>query len=153
MRELVLLPGTVLTIDVTTSPVSLVCTKIDAAIHRKLFKVLAAHLDTSEITVVSPAQRPLLDAALQRFNVLPDVWEDVVQSLGDSLRAGVSPVALRCTTCGAWHVDSGPAAVHPSRVRTCPACGTVFYSAYPVVSHPLSLLQPKLQGTHLQFQL
>ena len=41
MHELVIMPGMVVTVDVTSAPVSLVCTKVDAAICCKLFKVLA----------------------------------------------------------------------------------------------------------------
>ena len=48
MRELVLLPGTVVTVDVTAAPVPLVCTRIDAAICHKLFKVLAPHVEPNE---------------------------------------------------------------------------------------------------------
>ena len=39
MQELVIMPGVVVTVDVTGAPASLVCTKVDAVIQRKLFKV------------------------------------------------------------------------------------------------------------------
>ena len=54
MHELVLLPGTVVTVDVTAAPVPLVCTRIDAAIRCKLFKVFAAHVVPTEIATLSP---------------------------------------------------------------------------------------------------
>ena len=63
MRELVLLPGTVVTVDVTIAPVPLMCTRINAAIWRKLFKVLAAHVKPNEIATLSPEQRALVIAA------------------------------------------------------------------------------------------
>ena len=102
--------------------------------------MLNVHVEVSETVALSPHQSKLAQAALTRFNIAPEVWDDVLQSLGDTLWAGIKPVALRCTTCGAWHVDVGAAAVHVSRERTCGTCGNTFRCAYPVVSHPLSLL-------------
>ena len=153
MRELVLLPGTVVTVDVTAAPVPLVCTRIDAAIRRKLFKVLAAHVEPNEIAMLSPKQLALVTAAFDHFRIDAAIRDDALQSLGDTLRAGIKPVALRCTSCGAWHVDTGAAAIQVTRERTCSSCGATFRSTFPVVSHPLSLLQPQLHGTHLRFLL
>lgn len=139
------------TVDVTSAPVVLACTKVDAAIRRKLFKVLATHVAPSEHVTVDSAQQPLLAAAFDRFQIPTPAREDVLQSLGDCLRAGMRPVALKCTLCMAWHVDVGAAAVQPSRVRMCATCGGIFRSAFPLVAHPLSLLQPVLRGTQLTF--
>ena len=44
MHELVIMPGVVVTVDVTNAPVGLVYTKMDTAICRKLFKLLALHV-------------------------------------------------------------------------------------------------------------
>ena len=44
MRELSLLPGPQLTVDTTLAPPDVVASKVDAAIRRKLFRVLSAHM-------------------------------------------------------------------------------------------------------------
>ena len=153
MRELVLLPGAVVTVDVTAAPVPLVCTRIDAAICCKLFIVLAAYVKPNEIATLSPKQHSLVTAAFKHFNIDVAIRDDVLQSLGDALHAGIKPVALRCTSCGAWHVDTSAAAIHVTCEQACCCCGATFRSTFPVVSHPLSLLQPQLHGTHLRFLL
>ena len=114
MHELVLLLGTVVTVDVTAAPVPLVCTRIDAAIRRKLFKMLAAHVEPNEIATLSPEQHALVTAAFECFNIDIAIRDDVLQSLGDTFCAGSKPVALCCTSYGAWHVDTGAAAIHAS---------------------------------------
>ena len=48
MHELVIMPGVVVTVNVTSAPASLVCTKVDTVIRRKLFKVLALHVGSEE---------------------------------------------------------------------------------------------------------
>ena len=58
------MPEVVVTLHVTSAPVSLVCTKVNAAIHCKLFKVLALHVGPEELVDVNAGQRALLDAAL-----------------------------------------------------------------------------------------
>ena len=69
MRELVIMPGVVVTMDVTSAPVSLVCMKVEAAIRHKLFKVLALHIGPEDHVEVDIGQCALLDAALKCFNV------------------------------------------------------------------------------------
>ena len=44
MHELVIMPGVVVTVDMTSAPVGLVYTKTDTTIRRKLFKLLALHV-------------------------------------------------------------------------------------------------------------
>ena len=72
------MPGVVVTVDVTSAPASLVCTKVDAVIHRKLFKVLVLHIGPEEHVEVDIAQHTLLDAALACFEVPLQAHEDVV---------------------------------------------------------------------------
>lgn len=72
MRELAIMPGMVVTVDVTSAPVGLVCTKVDAAIRRKLFKVLAVHVEASEHVSIVARQQELLTAAFARFGVPPE---------------------------------------------------------------------------------
>ena len=78
MWEMVIMPGVVVTVDVTSAPASVVCTKVDAVIHRKLFKVLALHVGPEEHVEVYVAHCTLLDAALARFEVLLQAHEDVI---------------------------------------------------------------------------
>jgi len=49
MRELSLLPGPQLTVDTTLAPPDVVASKVDAAIRRKLFRVLSAHVAEAAI--------------------------------------------------------------------------------------------------------
>ena len=92
-------------------------------------------------------------AAFEHFNIDVAICDDVLQSLGDTLRAGIKTVTLCCTSCGAWYVDTGAAAIHVSREQTYHHCGAEFCSMFPVLSHLLSLLKPQLHGTHLRFLL
>ena len=64
MRELVIMLGAVVTMDGTNASVSLVCTKVDAAIRHKLFKALAVHVEPEEHVDVDTGQCTLLDTAL-----------------------------------------------------------------------------------------
>ena len=131
MRELVLLPGTVVTVDVTAAPVPLVCTRINAAIRRKLFKVLAAHVKSNEIATLSPKQHALVAAAFELFNIDVAIRDNVLQSLGDTLSAGIKLVALYCARCGAWHMDTGAAAIHVTHELIYHCCGAMFRSTFP----------------------
>ena len=63
MRELMLMPGTLITIDVTTASAENISAKIDAAIQRKLFKVLSCHVGAGEHVTVEPPQAALLQDA------------------------------------------------------------------------------------------
>ena len=63
MRELMLMPGTLITIDVTTASAENTSAKIDAAIQRKLFKVLPCHVSAGEHVTVEPPQAGLLQDA------------------------------------------------------------------------------------------
>ena len=72
MRELAIMPGMVVTVDVTSALVGLVCTKVDAAICRKLFKVLAVHVEANEHVSVVASQQALLTAAFDWFGVPPE---------------------------------------------------------------------------------
>ena len=78
MRELVIMPGVVVTVDMTSAPVGLVCTKVDAAIHRKLFKVLALHVRPEEHVNVDTGQLALVDAVFEHFEVPLAACEDVI---------------------------------------------------------------------------
>ena len=60
MRELLLMPGDLVTIDVTTASAETTGARIDAAIRRKLFKVLPCHVQATELVSVAPEHRPLL---------------------------------------------------------------------------------------------
>ena len=77
--------------------------------------------------------------------------EELLQALGDTLRAGLKPVALRCPACGAWQLDIGAAAIQPTCSRDCPHCAHSFRTSFLTVSNPFSLLCPVLRGTHLTF--
>ena len=63
MRELMLMPGTLITIDVTTASAENTSAKIDAAIQRKLFKVLPCHVSAGEHVTVEPPQAGFLQDA------------------------------------------------------------------------------------------
>ena len=56
MHELVIMPGVVVTVDVTSAPVGLLCTKVDTTICRKSFKVLALHVGPEEHVDVDTGQ-------------------------------------------------------------------------------------------------
>ena len=70
--------GVVVTVDITSAPANLVCTKVDAVICCKLFKVLALHVGPKEHVEVDVAQCTLLDAALAHFEVPLQARDDVV---------------------------------------------------------------------------
>ena len=78
MQEMVIMPGVVVTVDVTSAPASLVCTKVDDVIRCKLFKVLALHIGPEEHVEVNVAQRTLLDTALAHFEVLLQACKDAI---------------------------------------------------------------------------
>ena len=66
MRELMLMPGMLVTIDLTTVSAENTSAKIDAAIQHKLFKVLPCHISAGEhVTVESPQAGLLKDACTQ----------------------------------------------------------------------------------------
>ena len=121
------MPGVVVTVDVTSAPSSLVCKKVDTVICCKLFKVLGLHIGLEEHVEMDVAQCVLLDATLMHFDVPLSACEDTIQSLGDCLRAGIRPVGLMCTLCGAWQVDVGHLAVNPKCKRTCNVCSRYMY--------------------------
>ena len=125
MRKLYLLPGPQLTVDTTLAPLDVVASTVDAAIHRKLFRVLSAHMAEAAIQL-DAADVALARAACQRFNLPESSLDDLVQIMGDTLVAGCKAVAIRCKYCNAWHVDMSKFAVTPHRVHLCQACGARF---------------------------
>ena len=77
--------------------------------------MLAAHIKPNEIATLSPKQHALVIAAFEHINIDIAIHDDVLQSLGNTLRAGIKPVALRCTSYGAWHMNTGAASIPISR--------------------------------------
>ena len=57
------MPGMLITINVTTASAENTSAKIDAAIQRKLFKVLPCHIGVGEHVTVEPPQAGLLQDA------------------------------------------------------------------------------------------
>ena len=72
------MPGVVVTVDVTNAPASLVCTKVNAGICRKLFKVPTLHVGPEEYVEVDFGKHALLDAALKHFDIPLSAYADVV---------------------------------------------------------------------------
>ena len=103
----------------------MVASKVDAAIRRKLFRVLSTHVAEAAIQL-DAADVALARAACQRFNLLEISLDELVQVMGDTLVAGCKAVAIRCKYCNAWHVDTGKFAVTPHRMHLCQACGSRF---------------------------
>ena len=123
MRELMIMPGMVITVQVTAAPIGLVYTKLDDAICCKLFKVLLTYVGLDEHVTMDNSQQVLFTAAFDKFCVLPEVLANILQSLGDCLHAGLSPVGLKCTLCGVWQLDVSRLAVTPAHELTCHSCG------------------------------
>ena len=70
MCELALIPGPQLTIDTMLSPPDVVASKVDAAIWRKLFRVLSGHVLEAAVQL-DPADVDLARAACARFGLPP----------------------------------------------------------------------------------
>ena len=105
------MPGTLITIDITTASAENTSAKIDAAIQHKLFKVLPCHIGVGEHVTVEPPQNGLLQDICTQLSIPNVLQDDLLQLLGDTLRAGLKPVALRCPACSAWQLDIGAAAI------------------------------------------
>ena len=83
MRELSLIPGPQLTVDTTLLPPDAMAAKVDAAIHRKLFRALSLHVTKAAIQLEA-ADVALARAACQHFGFPMDSLEDLVQTMEDT---------------------------------------------------------------------
>ena len=90
-------------------------------------------------------------AACVYFGYPESALDNVVQALGNCLRAGHVPLALRCPNCATWHVDTGYYAATPHRTHVCHHCGCHFSSPTPCIGHPFSTLGPTLTDQTLTF--
>ena len=54
---------------------------------------------------------------------------------------GFTPLGLRCTSCGAPHLDEDWYCVHPHQEHQCTTCGSLFYSDHPATGNPVALVQ------------
>ena len=80
-----LLSGHIITVDVTMCTPESTSVKVDAAIRRRLFKVLAAEQVDVQAVMLAPQHEELLTAACARFGIPHSAREEVLASLVDTL--------------------------------------------------------------------
>lgn len=76
---------------------------------------------------------------------------EAMEVLLAALKGGLPLIAMDCPKCGFPHLDIGEPVVKPKQIHQCYKCMEGFNSPVKVVSNPLSMLNPILQGDKIYF--
>ena len=65
-------------------------------------------------------------------------------ALLSTLKAGLQPIVVSCSSCGFLHTDVGYFAVYRTREKLCGGCGELFKMAQRCVGNAYAILNPEL---------
>ena len=66
------------------------------------------------------------------------------RALLSTLKAGLQPIMVLCSSCGFLHTDVGYFAVHKTRKKLCSGCGELLKVAQRCVGNAYAILKPEL---------